>query len=100
MKLSLGTEVFLSDQIPDILINNIVFKLEVLLGILLKDLLHGQVVDGCVRVQPLHLLVDVDEHSSPVGRELKLVFGCSNLLLVDDPVVSGAQIDGLTTIMR
>lgn len=59
----------------EILVNDIILELEVHLDELLEDLLHRQVVDQGIGIEPLQMLVRIHEHTAPVGRKFKFIFG-------------------------
>lgn len=57
-----------------VLVNDIIFQIEVNFHELFEYLLHSQVVDQGIGVQPLQMLVSIHEHSTPVGREFEFIF--------------------------
>jgi len=56
-----------------LLVDHIVFVLEVVLQELLQNLLDGQQIYLRIRTKPLEVLVQADEDPPPVGGELQLV---------------------------
>lgn len=48
---------------------------------LFEDFLHRNFVDDSVGIYPFEMLVDLNEGPSPVGGELKLIFGVLDILV-------------------